>query len=162
LKDTLTTARTDKAAGTREVSRDVFHRGGFEVLQYVGRGHRSGMDAMLLGASLPENASGTVADLGAASGAAGLAALNVHPALRLVMVEIRPELTSLATQTLNLPANNHFVGRVEILTADATLSGSKRKEAGLEPNTFDYVVINPPTISQACAPRPIPCAPKPM
>jgi len=99
---------------------------------------------MLLGASLPSGASGIVADLGASSGAAGLAAICINPDLKALLVEIRPELTLLATQTLSLPANQHFADRVKILHADVTLTGEKRTEVGLLPDSVDYVIINPP------------------
>ena len=54
-----------------ELSRDRFFRGGFEVLQPVNGGHRSGSDALLLAASIEERASGQLADLGAGAGVAG-------------------------------------------------------------------------------------------
>ncbi|KJS21015.1 MAG: hypothetical protein VR78_00650, partial [Hoeflea sp. BRH_c9] len=49
---------------------DAFHNGGFHLLQPLGSGHRAGMDAMLLAATVPEGARGTLADLGAGAGAA--------------------------------------------------------------------------------------------
>lgn len=44
---------------------DAFHRGAFHVVQPRGRGHRSGMDAMLLAALVADDRSIRVADLGA-------------------------------------------------------------------------------------------------
>jgi len=52
---------------------DAFHRGAFHVVQPKGRGHRSGMDAMLLAALVGDERTIRVADLGAGAGAAGMA-----------------------------------------------------------------------------------------
>ena len=49
---------------------DVFHRGRFELVQPSGQGHRSGIDAMMLAAAVPEGFDGHCADLGAGAGAA--------------------------------------------------------------------------------------------
>lgn len=133
---------------TKEISRDTFHKGsttgGFEVLQFVDRGHRAGMDAMLLAASLPDDSYGFVADLGAGGGAAGLAAINIHKNLSALLVEVNEEQVDLAKQTMRLSANNHFVNRVNIINTDVTLSGEKRSAAGLKPNSVDHVIMNPP------------------
>ena len=55
-----------------ETTLDAFHRGDFHVVQ-PSRGHRSGMDAMMLAAAVPSSFAGRLADLGAGAGAAGLA-----------------------------------------------------------------------------------------
>ena len=52
---------------------DAFHRGAFHIVQPNGRGHRSGMDAMLLAALVVDERAIRVADLGAGAGAAGMA-----------------------------------------------------------------------------------------
>lgn len=133
---------------TKDISRDVFHKdsegGSFEMLQFTDKGHRAGMDAMLLAASLPDDSYGFVADLGAASGAAGLAAINIHKNLSVLLVEINERQVDLAKQTLLLSANNHFLNRVNIIQADVTLSGDKRNAAGMKPNSVDHVILNPP------------------
>ena len=126
------------------VTRDGFHDGAFEVLQPKGSGHRSGLDALLLAAALPKGASGDLADLGAGSGAAGLAALNLNPDLQLVAVEKNPEMVELAQQSVLLAANTELRDRVKILEADVTLSGIKRLETGLNQDSMDHVIMNPP------------------
>lgn len=132
----------------KEISRDIFHKdglnGSFEILQFTGKGHRAGMDAMLLAASLPDDSYGIVADLGAGCGAAGLAAINMHKNLSALLVEVSTEQVDLAQQTLRLSVNSHFVNRVNIINADVTLSGEKRSVAGLKPNSVDHVILNPP------------------
>ena len=44
---------------------DAFHRGAFLLAQPAGRGHRAGLDAMILAAAVPSGFTGRLADLGA-------------------------------------------------------------------------------------------------
>ena len=127
-----------------ETTRDGFLAGKIEVLQPVGSGHRSGLDAVLLAAGLPSNISGTLADLGSGSGVAGLAAVALRPDLKVLLVENNPGMAELAFQTSKLAKNASLNSRVEVLEADVTLSGTKRQNAGLAINSFDYVIMNPP------------------
>ncbi len=64
---------------------DAFHRGLFHVVQPKGRGHRSGMDAMLLAALVADERPIRVADLGAGAGAAGLAVASRLPKAEIVL-----------------------------------------------------------------------------
>lgn len=123
---------------------DDFHRGRFQVLQPAGRGHRAGSDALLIAACLPEGASGRLADLGAGAGVAGLSAAAMNPALHTVLVERNPEMAELARKSLALKANSFLSGRVLVLEADVTLTGSLRQQAGLADAVFDHVIMNPP------------------
>lgn len=139
-------ARTGSAAKEHRdaVSRDRFFRGGFEALQPLGHGHRSGSDALLLAAALPQDASGALADLGAGAGVAAFAALAANPRLAATLVEIDPATASLASRALELPANAHLRGRAKIVVADVTLTGARRRKAGLIDNAFDHAIANPP------------------
>lgn len=128
----------------RSVTRDVFHRGRLELLQPAGRGHRAGSDALLLAAALPEGAAGRLCELGAGAGLGAYAALTANPGLTAALVEIDPEMAALARASLDLEGNAHLAGRAVVLVADATLSGNARSRAGLESNSFDYVIANPP------------------
>ena len=123
---------------------DAFHRGKFWLNQPVGKGHRAGMDAMLLGASVPEDFAGVLADLGAGAGAAGLAAMARCANGRAVLVEASAEMCSFARATLDLGENKGLKHRASVLQADVTLAGTARQAAGLEDNSFDYVIMNPP------------------
>ncbi len=123
---------------------DSFHDGTFEALQPSPGGHRSGMDALLLAACVPNVDRGTVADLGAGAGVAGFAALNLNPGLELVTAEIDPDLASLQVESLALTANRHFANRVTVLTADVTKTGTERLETGLTDNMVDHAIMNPP------------------
>ena len=127
-----------------ETSLDDFYRGRFQAEQPVATGHRSGSDALLIAASLPEDASGELADLGAGAGVAGLAAAVANPALKATLVEKNAQMAGLAKKNLRLRSNLTFANRTGVLQADVTLSGSKRQEAGLKENHFDYVIMNPP------------------
>lgn len=122
---------------------DAFHRGGFVLVQ-PRRGHRAGLDAMLLAAALSSSFSGRLADLGAGCGAAGLAAAARLPAAHAVLVEREPEMVAHARLTLDHPANARLRGRVEMLAADVTLTGKARRDAGLADGAFDFVLMNPP------------------
>lgn len=123
---------------------DAFHRGGFILVQPKDAGHRAGVDAMLLAASVPGDFSGRLADFGAGAGAAGLAVLSRVAGATATLVEQSPEMARFALRTLEHPANAALRGRASILVADVTLTGSAREAAGLAPGSFDFVVMNPP------------------
>lgn len=137
-----------------ESTEDVFFRGAFKALQPVGSGHRSGSDALLIAASLPENARGELADLGSGTGVAGLAAVASNPDLRVTLIEKNPVMADFANRTLRLRDNLKYAGKLRVLQADATLSGYKREEAGLGENSFDHVIMNPPYNHEGQRPSP--------
>lgn len=122
---------------------DAFHRGGFVLVQ-PRRGHRAGLDAMLLAAAAPQAFSGRLADLGAGVGAAGLAVASRAPGARVFLLEREPEMLAHARLTLDHPANAHLAGRAEPVAADVTLTGKARRDAGLADHSFDFVLMNPP------------------
>ena len=123
---------------------DAFHRGRFWLVQPSRGGHRAGMDAMMLAAAVPSGFSGRLADFGAGAGAAALAVLSRCPAARAVLVERSAEMAGFAAATLSHPGNAHLGDRASVLTADVTLTGRARAEAGLADNSFDFVIMNPP------------------
>ena len=123
---------------------DAFHNGAFYLVQPAGTGHRAGMDAMLLAATVPGGASGALADLGAGAGAAGLAALSRLPGLNAVLIERSPVMADCARRSLALGENAGLAPRARVIEADVTLQGRMRRAAGLADNWFDYVILNPP------------------
>jgi len=127
-----------------DVSRDAFFRGQFEVLQPRHGAHRAGQDALLLAASIPENAQGRLADFGAGAGVAGMAVAARIREVEVDLVEIDGQMTDLATQGLRLACNARLSGRVQTIQADVTLTGDKRELSGLANSTYDYVIMNPP------------------
>ena len=127
-----------------ETTKDAFHKGGFEVVQPAKDGHRAGLDALLLAAAVPHSASGTLADLGAGCGTAGLAALNLNSSLDLISVEFNRHMYELLEKTMSMVANHKFRGRTKTLYADVTKSGADREKQGLKENMVDHVIMNPP------------------
>lgn len=123
---------------------DAFHRGAFHLVQPARAGHRAGMDAMLLAATIPDGAQGLLADLGAGAGAAGLAAAVRCPGLSVHLIERAPAMADCARRTLALEANASFSSRIAVIEADVALRGKARRAAGLADDTYDYVIMNPP------------------
>ncbi|MGN6146320.1 MAG: tRNA1(Val) (adenine(37)-N6)-methyltransferase [Mesorhizobium sp.] len=130
-------------AGTAQTV-DAFHRGRFFLVQPAASGHRAGMDAMMLAASVPSAFAGRLADFGAGAGAAGLAVLSRCAAAEAVLVERSSEMAAFAEATLAHPGNAALRSRASILGADVTLTGRARVAAGLADNAFDFVIMNPP------------------
>lgn len=122
---------------------DAFHRGKFFLVQPK-RGHRTGMDAMMLAGCVPGNFSGKLADLGAGAGGAGLAVAARCTNAYVTLVEREPEMVEFADKTLSHPANTCLKVRTTLLNADVTLTGKAREAAGLESNSFDFAIMNPP------------------
>lgn len=123
---------------------DAFHRGRFFLVQPAGRGHRAGLDAMLLAAAVPAGFSGKVADLGAGAGAAGLAVASRCPAAEITLVEKDPTMAEFARRSLALAENAALARRCSLLQADVLQAGRARAAVGLPDNQFDFVIMNPP------------------
>ena len=123
---------------------DAFHRGAFHVVQPKGRGHRSGMDAMLLAALVADERGIRVADLGAGAGAAGMAVASRLEQAEVVLFERSAEMAEFACKSLALAENARFAHRVSVIEADVTLVGKERNAAGLIDDSFHHVIMNPP------------------
>ena len=123
---------------------DAFHRGRFHLVQPSGRGHRAGLDAMILAAAVPSGFAGRVTDLGAGAGGAGLAVLSRCGSASALLVEREPDMVDFARRTLALSQNAGFSNRAEVLGADLTYRGKARSEAGLADNSCDFAIMNPP------------------
>jgi tRNA1(Val) A37 N6-methylase TrmN6 len=123
---------------------DAFHRGRFHLVQPADRGHRAGLDALLLAAAVPDGFEGQVADLGAGAGAAGFAVLSRCPKAVALFVEREADMADFARASAELPQNLAFARRATVLTADVTLRGKARVAAGLDDNGCDFAIMNPP------------------
>ncbi|WHA40685.1 tRNA1(Val) (adenine(37)-N6)-methyltransferase [Agrobacterium larrymoorei] len=123
---------------------DAFHRGRFHLVQPKGRGHRAGMDAMLLASLVADDKPCRVADLGAGAGAAGLAVAARLDTAEVTLFELSDEMADFARRSIALPENGAFASRVNVRQADVTLRANARAEAGLLDNHFDHVIMNPP------------------
>lgn len=124
-------------SGTADETVDAFHRGRFHLIQPL-RGHRSGLDALLLAATVPADATGRLADLGAGSGAVALAALARCPGLSATLFERDPASADRARRTLAMPENAAFAERANVVEADVT------ERRAVPPETFDHGLANPP------------------
>lgn len=109
----------------------------------VAGGHRAGLDAVMLAASVAGDA-GHVVDLGAGVGSAGLCVAARLAHVRVTLVENSAATLALARKTLADPENAAFADRVRLLDADVALRGRERGDAGLVANMADYAIMNPP------------------
>jgi len=123
---------------------DAFHFGSFFLVQPIGRGHRAGMDAMLLAAMVEQAGPIQVADLGAGAGAAGLAVAARLKQAVVTLVEMAPEMADYALKSLALAENGAVASRARVLVADVTLKGRERVAQGLPDDVYDHVIMNPP------------------
>jgi tRNA1(Val) A37 N6-methylase TrmN6 len=128
----------DEAARTT----DAFLGGRLQLCQPAS-GHRAATDAVLLAAAVQAGATGLAVDAGAGVGAAGLAAATAAPALRMALLEREPDLTALARANI---AANRLGDRVFVAEADL-LSPDSCRAAGLERQSADFVLTNPPFLS---------------
>ncbi|MBB5073500.1 tRNA1(Val) A37 N6-methylase TrmN6 [Bartonella callosciuri] len=134
----------DEITNQSDETIDSFHRGKFYLVQPRKYGHRSGMDAMLLASLVPNDLKGKVVDLGAGAGAAGLAVASRCLKVYVTLVERSAFMASYAQKTLMLKQNEKLAERICLLRADVTFKGKERLKAGLEDNSFDFAIMNPP------------------
>ena len=99
---------------------------------------------MLLAATVPAGARGVLADLGAGAGAAALAAATRLQALSVDLIERAPVMAECARRSIALAENAHLSARARVIEADVTLTGNRRRAAGLADIAYDYVIMNPP------------------
>jgi tRNA1(Val) A37 N6-methylase TrmN6 len=99
---------------------------------------------VLLSAALPATFAGTVVDLGAGAGVAGMAVASRAPQARVTLVDRDAAALDAARLSLSLPGNSAFASRVSVVAADVTASEAERVAAGLGRAFADAVVTNPP------------------
>ncbi|MEP4293051.1 MAG: methyltransferase, partial [Rhizobiaceae bacterium] len=126
------------------ITTDYFLDSAIAVQQMKGAGHRSGLDAIMLAATPPQDLQGQVADLGAGAGVVGLAAAHRCRHSRVDLFEINPQLTELSNQSLQLEQNRHLAGRVTGYCADITQSGEPLASSGGQPGSYAAILCNPP------------------
>ncbi len=126
-------------ATAADVSEDAFLGGALRLAQPKS-GHRGGLDAVLLAASVPAQAGDTVLDLGAGVGTAGLAVLARVPQTRALLVERDARLMTLAAHNI---AANGMEARAEVLCCDIEAPGGAQG-AGIDQASVDHVLANPP------------------
>ena len=127
------------ATPKEERTADAF-LGGLVTVVQPKKGHRAGLDAALLQALVPANATGRAIDLGAGVGTVGFCAAARAKALSVIGVERDPDLVACGVQALALLQNASFAKRVALTEADATDPLSLT----LADKKADWVLMNPP------------------
>lgn len=110
------------------------------VLRQSRRGHRAGTDAVLLAAAVEGPVAGTVIDVGAGSGAVGIAIAARSPQARVILVENDAAAASLACSNLEL----NGLGERGSVAAIDVLDSAARRKAALLAGGAALVVTNPP------------------
>lgn len=123
---------------TDEPAPDLLLDGRLKLFQRAS-GHRAGTDAILLAAAAPAFAEGLIVDVGAGSGAVGLALALANPGARVALMEKNPAAASDARRNIEA---NACSDRVRLIEADL-FDTQARKTAGLV-EAADLVVTNPP------------------
>jgi tRNA1(Val) A37 N6-methylase TrmN6 len=121
-----------------ERTTDAFLGGRLSVEQ-PRKGHRSGIEAVLIAAMAPLEPGETLIDIGSGVGVAGLCALARVPEARAILIEADPALAALAGQNA---ARNGFEAHVEVVVTDVTARGAIDR-CGLA-GAADHAVANPP------------------
>lgn len=137
-----------------DVTDDAFLGDRLHVLQPV-KGHRAGLDAMLLAASVSSNGEAKVLDVGAGSGVVGLAIAARLEAVDVTGIEIEPELVALANENAR---RNGLADRVRVITGDVTEGLGRLETQGAHRASFDIIVSNPPFLdapSSRASPLPL-------
>jgi tRNA1(Val) A37 N6-methylase TrmN6 len=120
---------------------DAFLGGALHILQPVS-GYRAGLDAVMLAAAVSAEATGArVLDVGAGVGTAGLCLARRAASTHVTLFEREPALACLARENV---ARNGLGDRVSVVDGDVGLSAETAKVLGLEPESFDNVIANPP------------------
>jgi tRNA1(Val) A37 N6-methylase TrmN6 len=123
---------------------DAFLGGKVEAVQPQQGHHRAGLEAVLLSAAIEADFAGTVVDLGAGVGVAGMAIAARCPDANVILVERDPEAIACCREALVRPANGGFAARVSVVVTDIAAPESERATAGLGRAIADAVVMNPP------------------
>ncbi|MGI9405033.1 MAG: tRNA1(Val) (adenine(37)-N6)-methyltransferase [Hyphomicrobiaceae bacterium] len=128
-----------------DLTDDAFLGGRLNVLQ-PRSGFRAGIDAVFLAAAVPLGGDGDcrILDVGAGSGIGGLSVLVRAPVARLTGVDIDPDLVARAERNAE---RNGMSDRARFVAGDVRAGGPALEASGLEANTFDHVIANPPFFS---------------
>lgn len=139
---------------TPAVEPDLWLGGRLSLLQPPRGAHRAGTDASLLTRLLAPAPGTTLCDVGAGTGAVGLAYAKLFPEIRVILVEGDASLAAMARA--NVVANG-LSERVDVFEANVLAPGRERAAAGLTSGLADLVVTNPPFFqagSQRVSPHP--------
>lgn len=140
--DTKGSAQIATQALPNSVTDDAFLGGAVRLLQ-PRNGYRAGIDAVLLAAAVPVAAGqkARVLDVGAGVGAAGLCLASRASDAEVALLEPEPEYAALARENV---ARNGLGARVRVAEAAVGARETDLKARGIEAETFDHVLANPP------------------
>lgn len=127
-----------------DITEDLLLGGRVHLVQPE-KGHRAGTDAVLLAASAPAKPGDVVMDVGAATGAVGLMTAAREKRVRFIFVERDPDLAELCCRNCR---DNDIEG--DIAVADV-LDKASRLAAGLDAESADLVLTNPPFLEEGQA-----------
>ena len=127
-----------------DVTVDAFLGGRVEAIQADDGSHRAGLEAVLISATVDAAFGGTLVDLGAGTGVAGMCVAARCPAARVILVERDRRAVAAARAALSRPANGAFAGRISIVVTDIAAPEAARVAAGLARGIADAVILNPP------------------
>lgn len=126
-----------------EHSIDAFLGGQVTLVQPL-KGHRAGLDAALLQAVVPADASGHAVDLGSGVGTVAFCVAARALGLTVAGVEREADLVACARAALQHPGNRSFADHVRFVEADVTVRREAREAVGLADGCADWVLMNPP------------------
>jgi tRNA1(Val) A37 N6-methylase TrmN6 len=121
------------------VTEDAFLGGRLRLLQ-PRAAYRAGLDAVLLAAAADARPGERVLDVGAGVGTVGLC-LAVRTGAEVVLLEPESRLAALAEENAR---RNGLVEGVRVACGRVGLSGREAAALGLDPESFDHVLANPP------------------
>ncbi len=119
---------------------DLFLGGALKMFQ-PRDGFRSGIDAVLLAASVPDTGSMRVLEAGCGAGVVSLAIACRCRSAEVQAIEIEGVNTAIAMRNIQ---RNDLENRVRVMLGDLCDPVSKLEMLGLRQNSYDFVVANPP------------------
>lgn len=125
-------------SGNDDITDDAFLGGRLRIFQ-PRKGHRAGHDAVLLAAATPAISGDRIVEFGAGVGIAGLAVASRATDVALTLVDADPAM-------LDLAAANAARNAIPATTVQLNVAARADVffEAGLPPDGFDRVLMNPP------------------
>lgn len=111
--------------------------GGAVRLKQLNDGYRATSDAVLLAASISPIKNQKVLDVGMGTGAVSLCLSARCPDCQITGLEIQPEMAEIATENVTFNKKN-----IQVVLGDIT------KPTGLEHGAFDFVLTNPPFMTE--------------
>jgi len=119
---------------------DAFLGGALRILQPKA-GYRTGLDGILLAATVAAGEGSQVLDMGAGVGVVGLAVARRLPNVHVTMIERDSGLAELARRNIE---RNDLGARVRLIEADVARPLRDLAALGTAAATFDHVLANPP------------------